>query len=198
MLPPLRFADELARAGIPLIVVGMRRGRATLGDFLATVRELGRRDPEVLVCFMYHANLLGRLVGSLARVPRIIVSVRNENFGGRMRDLIFRCTNGFSDVTVVNSELAAESLVGRNVVRQSQLRIIPNGIEVEPEPRTALGRSDVDIPSDAFLWLAAGRLEPQKDYDNLLDAFSRLDERHHLMIAGDGSLAGSLKEKAGG
>ena len=197
MLPPQRFTEDLSRAGIPLVLVGMRRGRASLRNFFDTVSTLRQLEPDVLVCFMYHANLLGRLAGFLARVPRRIVSVRNENFGGRRRELVFRWTNRLSAATVVNSERAANSLVGRRTVSRDQLTVIPNGIEIEPAPATRLDRTLLGVPEHSFLWLVVGRLEPQKDHDTLFEAFANLDRPdHHLLVAGDGSLMDALQLRA--
>lgn len=197
MLPPQRFTEDLSRAGIPLVLVGMRRGRASLRNFFDTVSTLRQLEPDVLVCFMYHANLLGRLAGFLARVPRRIVSVRNENFGGRRRELVFRWTNRLSAATVVNSERAANSLVGKRTVSRDQLTVIPNGIDIGPVPETRLDRTLLGVPGHSFLWLVVGRLEPQKDHATLFEAFANLDRPdHHLLVAGDGSLMDVLQMRA--
>ena len=197
MLPPQRFTEDLSRAGIPLVLVGMRRGRASLRNFFDTVSTLRKLEPDVLVCFMYHANLLGRLAGFLARVPRRIVSVRNENFGGRRRELVFRWTNRLSAATVVNSERAANSLVGRRTVSRDQLTVIPNGIDIGQAPAIRLDRTLLGVPERSFLWLVVGRLEPQKDHATLFEAFANLDRPdHHLLVAGDGSLMDVLQMRA--
>jgi glycosyltransferase involved in cell wall biosynthesis len=45
---------------------------------------------------------------------------------------------------------------------------------------------------EEFLWLAAGRLEPVKDYTTLLAAMAKVPEPARLMIAGSGPLKGEL------
>jgi glycosyltransferase involved in cell wall biosynthesis len=47
---------------------------------------------------------------------------------------------------------------------------------------------------DEFLWLAAGRLEPVKDYPTLLRAFAAIQKPARLLIAGTGALEASLHQ----
>jgi glycosyltransferase involved in cell wall biosynthesis len=187
MIDPVAFQSELSDLNIPLISLGMQRGSPTLGAFLRLVKELRQERPGVLLCFMYHANVMGRLAGWFAGVPRIIVSVRNEYFGGTGRERIIRGTNKLSEATVVNSAMAANSLIARNVIDANQLHLIPNGIEINSTAPVPIPRVQLGLPDDAFVWIAVGRLEPQKDYKNLLKAFATMDRLNdHLLIVGDG------------
>jgi glycosyltransferase involved in cell wall biosynthesis len=49
-------------------------------------------------------------------------------------------------------------------------------------------------PKDEFLWLAAGRLDPVKDYPTLLMAMFNMPEPACLMIAGAGPLENELRQ----
>jgi glycosyltransferase involved in cell wall biosynthesis len=53
---------------------------------------------------------------------------------------------------------------------------------------------------DAFLWLAVGRLEPPKDYANLLDAAAHLQttakDNWVICVAGQGPLLAELRSRA--
>jgi glycosyltransferase involved in cell wall biosynthesis len=53
-------------------------------------------------------------------------------------------------------------------------------------------RTEWGIPEDEFVWLAVGRLEEQKDFKTLLQAFSKLFSGR-LLIAGEGPMLGELK-----
>lgn len=77
---------------------------------------------------------------------------------------------------------------------------ISNFIEPAATPsatQRATQRAHWNIPQDAFVFLGAGRLHPNKGFADLLHAFSRLPADHHgqplvLLIAGDGPLAAAL------
>ena len=58
-------------------------------------------------------------------------------------------------------------------------------------------RTDLGIPSDAFVFLFAGKLEAKKNPFLLLDAFVQLNEPEaYLLFVGNGELEQQLKEKA--
>jgi len=162
---------------------------------------LRREQPLILTTFMYHANLLGRVAGRLARVPVVVSSIRNENFGGPMRDRIMRLTDWMADVTIINSNLAGEAVVRRGVVPVGKLQVIPNGLDTTrftwtPEVRMQV-RKAFGIDEECFLWLAVGRLEEQKDYPNLLKAFARVVREQPeavLLVAGQGPIRRTLEE----
>jgi glycosyltransferase involved in cell wall biosynthesis len=200
LLPPEAYVGLLEDAGVTVRTLDMRRGAlqpAAAGRLLALLR---RERPDILTSFMYHANLLGRLTARLAGVPVVISSIRNENFGGPRRDRLMRLTDRLADTTTINSRLAGEAIVRRRVVPAAKLRIVPNGLDVtryqdSPADR-AEAREGLGIAPGAFLWLAVGRLEEQKDYPTLLAALrllagSRPDLR--VVVAGHGTLQEALE-----
>jgi glycosyltransferase involved in cell wall biosynthesis len=83
------------------------------------------------------------------------------------------------------------------MVSHRSLLVLPNGVDVElwrPDPsvRQAV-RRELNL-ADEFLWLAAGRLDPVKDYPTLLAALTALPEPARLVIAGAGPLEGELTQ----
>lgn len=196
------FVDALQQAGVPVLTLGMSRGKPSLAALGALVRILKQRRAKALVCFMFHANLMGRLAGLISRVPVVISSVRTENFGGLWREIALRLTDRLGTITVTNSQLVADSLVRRGVIPDGRVTVIPNAL---PLDRAALSadernrlRIELGLTEDSFFWLAVGRLDPAKDYPTLLKAFTTIT-RHHpearLLVAGDGPLRESLEEQ---
>lgn len=205
LLEPGPVADMLDAAGISVYSLGILKGGIRSYSHLRGAwrlyRVLRREQPCILVSFMFHANILGRIVGRLARASAIISSIRNTNIGGRARDLLMRYTSWFDDAVIINSQLAGEQIVRRGVVAKNRLRVIPNGLDVEafhrlPEVRGEV-RSRLKLSDSTFVWLAVGRLELQKDYPNLLQAFAKVIKykaQTHLLIAGDGLLKEELQK----
>lgn len=210
LLPPARhaaetrrFVAELQSLGIPVWSPGITSRTAPVRGLWALLTHWRARRPDMLCTFMFHANVVGRLVGRLARVPVVVSSVRNERFGPRWRERLEAATAGLCDVTVVNSEAVAASLAARGVVRRDRCRVIPNAVDFArfppraPATRAAM-REQLGLPHDAFVWLAVGRLYPHKDHAALLRAVTRLRERHpsmRLAIAGDGPLRRVLRRQ---
>lgn len=154
---------------------------------------LARLRPNVLVGFMFHADLLCRIAGKIAGVPNVVSSVRSINMGGRHREWSLRLTRRLSHAVVTNARATADHLVRRKIAVQRSSHVIPNGIEVErfrpPKNMRRAVRSEFEVDEDTFLWIAVGRLEPPKDYPNVLRAFAGARAAHsnvELWIVGDG------------
>jgi glycosyltransferase involved in cell wall biosynthesis len=131
-------------------------------------------------------------------VPTIVSSIRNENFGGRKRELVLRGTDALASVTTTNSSRAAQSLIDRRVVPADRLVVIPNGLDTSrfrtDASRRATSRAALGLRDDDFLWLSVGRLHEQKDHASLLHALAELSPlRPALAIAGDGPEQRSLE-----
>jgi glycosyltransferase involved in cell wall biosynthesis len=210
LLPPTshspdtrQFLADLERRDIPVWSPGIASRRASVRGLWALLRHWRTRRPELLCTFMFHANVVGRVLGRLARVPVVVSSIRNERFGPRWRERLEAVTERLGDMTVVNSDAVGASLLARGVVRRGRYRTIPNGVDfVRFAPQPSLNREStrttLGIPHDAFLWLAVGRLYPHKDHTSLLRAVTLLRQRHpsvRLAIAGDGPLRESLRQQ---
>lgn len=194
MLEPLYFLTDLAAADVPVVSLGMEPGRPSLRALLRMIRLLRKRRPQVLVCFLFHANLLGRIAGKLVGVPVIISSIRSQNFGGRWRERALRLTDWLGALTTTNSEAVAQQLIRRKVVPPGRLRVVPNALAADAFWSDS---STQGLPQDraGFTWLAVGRLEEAKDYPTLLQAFALVRRQHQqvrLRIAGDGQLHAAL------
>lgn len=199
MTPLGEMGRQAVVEGLSLTSLEMRRGRADWRSFRQTVASLRSWRPHVLTSFMYHANLLARLAGRSARVPLIVTSVRNEFFGSTFRDWLMRLTNWMDTCCTTNSQQVADSLAHRRLVAKSKLRVIPNGVDVSaftlPPAERDRVRHELGLAPNEFLWLAVGRLLPQKDYPTLLQAFQSLaNAPARLAIAGRGPLLDALQQ----
>jgi glycosyltransferase involved in cell wall biosynthesis len=201
-MTPLGEMGQLALAeGVPIIDLGMQRGRADRHAFQRLVTLLREWQPHVLTTFMYHANLLGRLAGRWAGVPLIVTSIRSERNGSASRDWLMRLTNWMDHCYTTNSQQVADALGKRGLLRREKLRVIPNGVDIAALSASAderlRVRGELGLPESEFLWLAIGRLLPQKDYPTLLQAFQPLaGAPARLLIAGRGPLLGDLEQQA--
>jgi glycosyltransferase involved in cell wall biosynthesis len=193
------MGSRAAADGLPIISLEMRRGRADRASFLRLVHLLRDWRPHLLTSFMYHANLFGRVAGKWAGVPLIVSSIRSERNESVTRDWLMRLTNGMDDACTTNSRQVAESLVERGLLPPKKVTVIPNGVDVAalrtpPDTRVRL-RAELGVSPSEFVWLAIGRLLPQKDYPTMLQAFQPLAGAR-LLIAGRGPLLDQLKQLA--
>ncbi len=200
-LTPLgKMGLEAQAQGLPVQSLNMIRGVPDLSSLVKLISLLRAWQPHILTTFMFHANLMGRIAGLLTRVPVIVSSIRNENFGGKNRDFLVKKTNWVANVCTTNSQVVAQKLIQRKIVSPEKIKVITNGIAIEKYQNKQhlkyQTRKTLGIPDTVFLWVAVGRLLDQKDYPNLLDAFSKLaNSEVYLAIAGEGKLLSELQQK---
>lgn len=206
LLPAARFAEggfvaELERRGISVWSPGMTGHAPAVRGLWRLLQHLRARRAQLLCTFMFHANIVGAVLGRVAGVRVVVSSIRNERFGPRWREWIEAVTQRFCDITVVNSDRVAASLLARGIVSSDRCRVIPNAVDLARFAPHASGtreltRERLGVPPDSFLWLAVGSLDPQKDHESLLRAAARLRPRRpglRIAIAGDGRLWDSLR-----
>lgn len=190
--------EDLAAIEVGVDYATLRRGMRGLSAIVDALRVMRRWRPDVVISFVYQANVTARIAATLARVPIVVSSIRNEHFGGPRRIALMRFTERFAEMTTTNSSRAAASLTAQGVLVPNRTRVIPNAIDPDahdvPHERVPT-RAELGIADDEFLWLAVGRLVPQKDPRTLLEAFRHVvaeQPQARLVLAGDGELRAEL------
>ena len=207
LFPGSDFDEELQAEGIPHVScepLRMPKDRPLipLRITLRLIRQLRTWKPSTLICFSYHADIIGRVCGRLAGVPVIIGSLRTAFVKTSLREKVYRVTEPLIDLTVSNSQAGINYMVSRKVLTPRKTLVIPNGMFTSdypsPVPREEV-RANLGVPPEAFLWLAVGTLNPAKDYPTMLEAATRCvaaDPRFHLIIAGGGEAIDTLRADA--
>lgn len=189
-------------ASSEVAVEGLGMGKNPLsfwGAIRAFKRHIESFRPDVVHSHMYHANILVRLARLTCSMPRLISTAHNTSEGGRLRSFLYRVTDSLADLSTNVSDEAVEAFVENGAVPKGRMIVVYNGIDlsrfhcVAPERQVHAG--------DEFVLLAVGRLHPQKDYPNLLRAFSLLPRTYEgrglrLDIVGEGAERNRLEALA--
>lgn len=182
-------ASDVAESGIPLHSLGMRKGLADPGGWLRFYGWLRCQRPDIVHAHLPHAAWLARWSRLFAPIPVLVDTLHSSWTGGPGKQLAYRLSRQFPDcVTAVSHAAASAHLQARTIVA-GKLAVVPNAVDTaqwhpDPSTRAAL-RRDLGL-GDAFVFLAAGRLEPVKDYPTLLQAMTGLRQSAGLLIAGEG------------
>ena len=202
MLPPAAYADLLESEGIPVYNLHMRRKAPDPRALIRLAAIVRRMQPAIVHAYMVHANILARVCRLLNPMPVLICSARNLNEGGGWREWAYRVTDPLCDLTTQVCLAGAERYIQRRMTPAHKMLYIPNGIDThsfapDRAVRTTL-RTQMGFES-AFVWLTVGRLEPQKDYPNLLQAFqqvvSKVSLPTRLLIVGQGPLREEIEHQ---
>jgi glycosyltransferase involved in cell wall biosynthesis len=192
--------DELREAGVGFRSLKMRKGLADPRGWIRFCFWLRRERPHVVHAHLAHAAWLARWSRLGARVPVQLDTLHSTWTGTAGRQAGYRMSGWLPDCVTAVSQAVADTHCASGMVERARVAVIPNGVDVNqwrPNERSrAALRSRYGLTNE-FLWLAAGRLEPVKDYPALLRAFAGLPETARLAVAGGGAAIGELLALAG-
>jgi glycosyltransferase involved in cell wall biosynthesis len=184
---PITFLDGRSIFSTPLAWQRLRR-------WLVNFR------PEILQCFLAHANVLGAYAGHRAGVPHIVAGIQVAELRRGWHLALQRRTARFVEKHICVSQSVADFAVATMRLPREKLVVIGNGIELnrflgaEPTGRGRLGIG----PSRRFL-LFVGRLDPQKRPDWLIERMPAIFQRlpnYDLVLAGEGPMRDRLRQLA--
>jgi glycosyltransferase involved in cell wall biosynthesis len=155
---------------------------------------LGRGDYDIVHTHEYKSNALVRLLRSRRR-HRVVATAHGYNQTtfreGFYYALEWRIFRGVDAIIAPTREMA-DFLIGKGV-HEEEIHVIHNGIEVSGRQRP------VPVPGNGALRLLyLGRLSPEKDPANLLDAIGLLRSRGlavRATLAGDGPERAALEQQ---
>jgi glycosyltransferase involved in cell wall biosynthesis len=176
---------ETIRLGMPKSLAGFSSGLATAHCFLRSFH------PDLIHSHTFPANMAARALHVLGSAPGVLSTIHNIYEGGWRRSALYGLTDRLALHTTAVSQAVADRSTQIGAVSQSKCSIITNGIDLSeftpnPDRRIAV-RAEMNA-GDNFIWVAAGRVVPAKDYPNLLGAFARVrstSPQVQLWIAGE-------------
>jgi glycosyltransferase involved in cell wall biosynthesis len=188
-------AAELTASGVAFLSLRMRKGLSDPRGWVRFHRWLRQETPDVVHAHLPHAVWMARW-SRLAEPLRVLVDTLHSSFTGASgRRIGDRLSSWLPDqVTAVSHAVAdAHRLAGV----AGSIEVFPNGVDVaawQPNSATRIAlRRDLALQHE-FLWLAAGRLEPVKNYPVLLRAMADLPRYARLIVAGSGPLETQLRQ----
>jgi len=171
-------------------------GRGDPRGVLRLFRLLRHERVRVLITFLFHATLLGRVVGALAGVPVRVSSERTMGGEGWGRRLLNRWTVPLATHVVAVSDLVARYTAQAFRIPESRLTTIRNGVDaaaIQPTPRPR----DPEAPVVG----CTARLHAENDHATLLEGFARVAAGRpnaRLLLVGRGPEEGRLRRLSEG
>ncbi|NOT22175.1 MAG: glycosyltransferase family 4 protein [Nitrospiraceae bacterium] len=208
------LVEPLRRKGFEVLVIPMRRTMSPWRNLLAGIqlyRILRRRHFDVVHAQTAIAGMIGRVAGSLARVPVVIYTAHAFPFHEFLKFwrvgfylALERFAARLCDVIVVDSECVRSRGLTFKVAQPDKIRVIPMGVDTErfdPEKyRVARHsiRAELGLMPDAVVIGAVGRFVRDKGWDTFLHAVSLLTKRFpdvevQCLLVGGGPLHTELQ-----
>ncbi len=197
------LVSHIRGMGVEVIELGIGDARSTLAGAIELWRQFREIRPDVVQTWLYHADMLGFVVGRLAGVGALAWNIRCSDMGPEyyrgVTGMVVRCNAFFSkwaDAIVTNSQAGRTSheLLGYD---PNNWHVIPNGFELDKFRPNADSRSEfrkeLGLSEDSIVIGLIARLDPVKGHETFLGAASELIGRHqdlHFVLVGEGCLRG--------
>ena len=205
LAPPPRREDAsclpaLVAAGVEVHCLG---GRG-VWQFPVVAHRLKRlllaQKPQLIQTFLFHANVLGRIVARRAGVKKVVAGIRVAERAARWHLWLDRLTRSWVDRYVCVSQAVADFSAKQLGLPPEKLVVIPNGIELDKYPaRQPADLRAFGIAAGRRVVVFVGRLEPQKGVRWLIETaplwLAKLPDCD-LLLVGEGPLRASLETAA--
>lgn len=142
-------------------------------------RSLRRLAPEIVHAFLTTGNVLGAVLGTLARVPVIVSSHRDlGGFDGKwITRMNFWTDRHLATSITANSLAVREALAHRSNAPAETIRLLYNGIDlkkIETANRGLAKRQELGLPPNALAIGVIANIRVAKGHQYLLEAFNRI------------------------
>ena len=165
-----------------------------LSVFLKLCHYIRENDVDVIWMSLFHATIVGRVVGAWMKVPILLNWEHSSNLGSPFRILLRRLTNHLSDAVIADSSATAKALLNQKLGSNTQLHVVPiAGLDLSNfEQRTYGKNSPVVIGTVANLY-------GHKGIDILLRVayeISNIESAVRFIIVGEGPARNELEKQA--
>ena len=200
LMGPGKYGPLLEKQGFTVHCLNMGKGKITRSGITFLWRYLRSNKFDILQTWMYHADLIGGVIGRFAGLNQVYWCIHNST--------LVRGQTHWKTLVVTKICAALSYVIPRKIiscaqgaieanVRQgysaSKFQLIPNGYDLSMfKPDVLNGetlREKWGIKKETFLIGIVARFDPQKDISNLIKALGRVrksDLDFNLVMVGAG------------
>lgn len=195
------FAQKIRELGCVVESLDMTKNPLTFSPF-HILRIIKDARPDVIQCWMFHANIIGGFFGRLSGVKNIVWGIHHSmsKYDRRISHLINKIgalmSHNFCD-TVICCGLRPLEVCKNSGYAADKLKCVYNGFEPDvfffDENARKKIRTELGLTDDAFVVVHMARFHILKNHLGLLRIFAKLLAKNHnsyLVLVGDG-LAGN-------
>jgi len=156
-------------------------------EFLKLRRILKKERPDILHCFMIHANLLGRFA-AIGLDIKVISSIRVKLINRKLLNFIDVLSQKLVDYYTVNSKSLKSFTIEHGIDRR-KIVLIQNGVdfnelELKGNPEDLLDELNL---KDSIILTVVANYRKQKDYPTILKSLNYLKDYKNLVLLSCGT-----------
>jgi len=172
---------EFMDIGIPSLSAELNSAAGLFRGFSKIKRLLKNIQPDIVFCWMYHANLIGGLAAKHCGIKRIYWNIRNSGLKeiwkmpitSAIIEIGALLSGNIPDLIILNSNQARDNHI-RIGYDEFKMRVLHNGINTDDfQPDTKARRfirKELNVRSTVLLVGMTARFHPQKDHKTFLEA----------------------------
>ncbi len=192
------IGKELEKNGIPVryLDFGGFSDVMVIRRFYCAIKEL---SPDIIVTYLIHADLYGRIFGKIFGVKKIVSSKRGALLQWEWLARIDWFTKWMVSHYLVQTRSAQNEWMGRLHLSEDRFSIVPNGLDIS-HFETPIDKNEeckkLSIDTTSFIITCVSRLRKGKGHEVLLKAFETFYKRNQnttLLLVGDGERESELK-----
>ena len=195
--------DPLETHGVD--VTYLSKSKFDLSTLPALLRELDRKEVDILHMHGYGATTFGRLAAARRRWPTVLHEHANLTDTPWFQKVADRLLEPYTDLAIAVSESTAEFVVKARLMPRERTRVVYLGAPFDEFSRSrtpeelSQARVSLGVPVDAPLVGTVTRLMPSKGNEYLVAAGKEILAQRpdvHFCIVGEGELQSELEAQA--
>jgi glycosyltransferase involved in cell wall biosynthesis len=200
LIKPQALVKDFNDLGIEVDVLNIKGYKDLFGALIKYKKIIKQFRPDLIHAHMVHANLFSRIAAIFfGKKAPLVNTTHDPNFKkNRYRNFLYRITNWRVDYITAISYESYKNYCEYTKVDPEKICYMDNLVDTGHFKRNSLERTQLrkDLKIDnQFVWTAIGSFYEQKDYPNLLNAFSILLKDYPdtvLLILGRGPLENEI------
>jgi glycosyltransferase involved in cell wall biosynthesis len=144
-------------------------------------------NPDILHCFLFHSNILGRFA-AIGYGCKVISSIRNKLIFKKFGNVLDKITQRLVDLYIVNSNTLG-NFINAYGIKKEKIVLIENGVNFEEfkskQPKQEI-KNELELP-DLPIITTVANYRKQKDYPTLIKAIAYLQNDVDLYFLAVGS-----------
>lgn len=164
VLPQNDFEEDLKKNGIQNHYFNVK----SFSGLIKLLKFVKNRRPDLLISFMFGANIIARFLKLIFKIP-IITSVRRRDIS-KLYSGLYRLTYKIDDFTTFNSEYALNLFVKNRWADGTKSGFMKNAVKIG-----AANREIKTADLEPFKLVSIAHFRPDKDYLTLFKAIQILD-----------------------
>lgn len=185
------IGEKLEKEGIKVNILDLKDIKSIIPAILKFKKVIKEEKPDLLITYLIHADLFGRIFGKMFGIKKVICSQRGSLLQWDFLRFFDRLTKFLVDKYIVQTQSAGTELEKKIKIKKNKYSIIPNAIKiVDFVPYKIKKIKKLQVRPNTINIISVCNLRPQKGLEYLLEAFENvyiIYPHVNLIIVGDGT-----------